>query len=141
MNLFVYGTLLSSVPSSMSKFLRRRATLIGTATVIGALHDLGMYPGFTVGGPTNVRGELYELNEGKADQTLEMLDAYEGVTGEKEDEYARQIIECKLPDGRTVSAQTYLSIKIPPNVKSIPNGDYAKFYKSNSAHQRFVNGG
>ena len=141
MHLFVYGTLLSSIPSSMAKFLRRRATLVGPATVSGALYDLGMYPGFQTDGNGEVHGELHELDITKADETMAMLDAYEGVTGEAEDEYVRTDISCRLENGRVVTAQTYVSRSIPASAKSIVSGDYQQFYAGNPEHQRFVNGG
>ena len=140
MYLFVYGTLLSSVPSSMSKFLRRRATLLGAATVNGTLYDLGMYPGFTTGGG-RVRGEVYELEPVREEETLSMLDAYEGVTGEPQDEYVREPIGATLGNGRNVTAITYRSRRLPGDASPIKTGDYARFYAHSKAHQRFVNGG
>ncbi|OAV44699.1 gamma-glutamylcyclotransferase [Lewinella sp. 4G2] len=139
MYLFVYGTLLSSVPSSMSKFLRRRATLVGEATVSGRLYDLGRYPGFQIGGG-KVTGELYLLEEKRQQQTIEMLDAYEGVAGEAEDEYVRTGVKCTLANGTTVEADTYVSRSLPSQAARIVSGDYAKFYVSSIAHQEFVNG-
>ncbi|NJC26388.1 gamma-glutamylcyclotransferase family protein [Neolewinella antarctica] len=140
MNLFVYGTLLSDVPSSMAKFLRRRATLLGPATVTGKLYDLGMYPGFKTSGSGEVYGELYELAAGSEKETITMLDAYEGVTGESEDEYRRVKIDCQLNGRKSVDAQTYVSKNIPSSAKRIATGKYAKFYATNKEHQRFVNG-
>ncbi|MGB3801726.1 MAG: gamma-glutamylcyclotransferase family protein, partial [Lewinella sp.] len=64
--LFVYGTLRSDIPSSMSKFLRRRATLVGKATVAGRLVDLGGYPGF-LAGEGKAKGELYRLSVEEAE--------------------------------------------------------------------------
>ena len=140
MHLFVYGTLLSAVPSSMAKFLRRRATLVGPATVQGRLFDLGMYPGFQMG-EGEVAGELYALEPGKQSETLSMLDAYEGVTGEDEDEYVRTEIICRMNDGSSLTAQTYVSKSIPATASLLANGDYASFFVGNAAHQKFVNGG
>lgn len=141
MHLFVYGTLLSCIPSSMAKFLRRRANLIGPAVVTGSLYDLGMYPGFQTGGDEEVHGELHELDATKEEETLAMLDAYEGVTGEAEDEYVRTEISCRLENGRVVSAHTYVSRSIPTATERITSGNYQAFYKGNAEHQRFVNGG
>ena len=141
MHLFVYGTLLSIIPSSMAKFLRRRATLVGPATVAGALYDLGMYPGFQTVDGGEVHGELHELDATKEEETLAMLDAYEGVTGEPEDEYIRTEISCRLENGRVVTAQTYISRSIPATAKQIESGNYQQFYAGNTEHQRFVNGG
>lgn len=139
-HLFVYGTLLSGIPSSMSKFLRRRATLIGKATVPGTLYDLGLYPGYVTTGDGTVRGELYRLNEENLDETLEMLDAYESVTGAPEDEYVRAEVRAKVGDGGTFRAMTYAYTKDTDGKPVIPQGNYATFYPTSREHQRFVNG-
>jgi len=65
----------------MSKFLRRRAQLIGKATTGGKLYDLGMYPGFVAGDTGTVKGELYRINEEDAEETLEMLGRRRAVSG------------------------------------------------------------
>ena len=140
MHLFVYGSLLSSVPSSMSKFLRRRGKLVGKATTAGRIFDLGQYPGFVAGGEERVRGELYQLEEEQMTTTLDMLDAYEGVTGEAEDEYRRITIDVRVDDGGEFRAQTYETIRPPAGFEPIARGDYLAFYRQNAAHQRFVNG-
>ena len=141
MHLFVYGTLLSNIPSSMAKFLRRRATLVGPATVTGTLYDLGMYPGFQATGNGEVHGELHQLDAERQEETLTMLDAYEGVTGEAEDEYVRTEVDCRLANGDVITAQTYVSRTIPTTAAPIATGNYQLFYTDNTEHQRFVNGG
>ncbi len=141
MNLFVYGTLLSSVPSSMAKFLRRRAKLIGQATINGTLFDLGMYPGLTTGGSGEVVGEVYALDASRDKETLEMIDSYEGVMGEAEDEYRHEEVTCRLADGKRIAATTYVLKKPPGKAAKISGGDYEKLYKSSPAHQKFVAGG
>lgn len=140
MHLFVYGSLLSNIPSSMSKFLRRRATLIGKATTPGKLYDLGMYPGFVAGGDALVKGELYHLIPEKEEQTMEMLDAYESVTGEPEDEYARLEVTVQVGGGGTFTAQTYVFRGDTAGKTVIPKGDYPAYYEGNADHGRFVNG-
>ncbi|SEP98395.1 gamma-glutamylcyclotransferase family protein [Neolewinella agarilytica] len=141
MYLFVYGTLMSNIPSSMSKFLRRRGTLIGKGTVVGTLYDLGQYPGFVAGGEGKVKGELYRLEEARAEQTMEMLDAYESVTGAPEDEYRKIELKVTVGDGGTFTAVTYEFTKSVVDKKTIPLGNYSAFYPTNTEHQRFVNGG
>lgn len=140
MHLFVYGSLLSNIPSSMSKFLRRRATLIGKASTPGALYDLGMYPGFVAGGDEEVKGELYHLNPESEEQTLEMLDAYESVTGEPEDEYARVEVPVRVSGGGLFKAETYVFVGDAEGKPAIPRGDYPAYYQGNTNHERFVNG-
>ncbi len=140
MYIFVYGTLLTSIPSSMSKFLRRKAQLIGKATVAGSLYDLGMYPGFVSGGGGRVKGELYRLEPATEEMTLQMLDAYESVTGAPEDEYQRVEVTAKVNDGGTFVAFTYEYRGDTDDKEIIPLGDYAAFYQGNTQHMRFVNG-
>jgi gamma-glutamylcyclotransferase (GGCT)/AIG2-like uncharacterized protein YtfP len=140
MHFFVYGTLLSNIPSSMSKFLRRRANLIGKATTAGNLYDLGMYPGFVAGGEETVTGELYYLKPDKQVQTLEMLDAYESVTGEPDDQYRRLEISVQVSGGGTFKAETYEFRGDAKGMQLIPRGDYPSYYQGNSNHEQFVNG-
>ncbi|MEM1357258.1 MAG: gamma-glutamylcyclotransferase family protein [Bacteroidota bacterium] len=140
-HLFVYGTLLSDIPSSMSKFLRRRGKLIGKASVAGTLYDMGMYPGFVAGGSGTVKGELYRLEGDNAKESLSMIDAYESVTGAGNDEYRRITIKGRVSDGGPFEAFTYEIRKKPRGMPEIPRGNYSAFFKGNKEHQRFVNGG
>jgi gamma-glutamylcyclotransferase (GGCT)/AIG2-like uncharacterized protein YtfP len=140
MHLFVYGTLLSNIPSSMSKFLRRRATLVGKATTAGTLYDLGLYPGFVAGGSDLVAGELYLLGPSQATQTMEMLDAYESVTGEATDEYKRVAVAVRVGGGGAFSAETYIFTGSTAGKEVIPRGHYPSYYASKPVHQRFVDG-
>ena len=140
MHIFVYGTLMTSIPSSMSKFLRRKGQLVGKATVPGTLYDLGMYPGFIAGGESTVKGELYRLNPDTAEMTVNMLDAYESVTGAPEDEYRKVEVTAKVSDGGSFMAFTYEYTKSVEGKPVIPLGDYAAFYPGNADHERFVNG-
>lgn len=135
--LFVYGTLMSNIPSSMSKFLRRRATLIGKATVSGTLIDLGGYPGLLTGGGT-VKGELYRFNEDRREESWSMLDAYESVTGAPEDEYRKESIDVRVNGGGKFSATTYVYVGSTKGKEVIPNGDYPPFYKNNPEHRKFT---
>lgn len=141
MHLFVYGSLLSAVPSSMSDFLARRADLVGPATVAGELYDLGMYPGLVAGGEGRVKGEVYRLHPEKAEAAMSMLDAYEGVTGEPEDEYRRVTVTTTLADGDTLEAETYEVKDGAGGRPVVPDGDYLPFYRESAAHRRFVDGG
>lgn len=140
MHLFVYGTLLSNIPSSMSKFLRRRATLVGKASTPGKLYDLGMYPGFVAGGEEMVQGELYRLDDAREEQTLEMLDAYESVTGEPGDQYRRITISAQVGGGGTFKAETYEFTGETAGMPLIPRGNYPAYYQGKADHERFVNG-
>jgi len=139
-HLFVYGTLLSDIPSSMAKFLSRRGKLIGKATVPGTLVDLGYYPGYRSEGEGTVRGELYRLEADRAEESLKMLDTYESVTGSEDDEYRRIRVSGRVNDGGPFEAWTYELSKKPKGKSVIPLGNYVPFYRENEKHQRFVNG-
>ena len=135
--LFVYGTLRSDIPSSMSKFLRRRAALIGKATASGRLIDLGGYPGFVAGGGT-VKGELYRINEDQAGETWQMLDAYEGVSGLESEDYRKLALDVQVAAGGKFRAHTYEYQQPTTGKTEIPNGDYPPFYRTNPEHRKFT---
>ncbi|MCP9236501.1 gamma-glutamylcyclotransferase [Lewinella sp. JB7] len=135
--LFVYGTLRSDIPSSMSKFLRRRAALIGKATVSGHLIDLGDYPGFIRGGGST-KGELYRISPDRAGETWELLDAYEGVSGLSSEDYHRVTVDAQVAGGGHFRAHTYEYQQPHRDKPVIPNGDYPPFYRQNSAHRKFT---
>ena len=136
--LFVYGTLRSDIPSSMSKFLRRRAALVGKATTTGKLIDLGGYPGFLSGGSDTVTGELYKMNAGQAAESWDLLDAYESVSGLPSEEYRKTHVKVQVSAGGTFNATTYEYQQSTKGKPVIPNGDYPPFYRSNAAHRNFT---
>jgi gamma-glutamylcyclotransferase (GGCT)/AIG2-like uncharacterized protein YtfP len=70
---FVYGTLRSGGPQSMSvRFPDSK--FIADAKVSGSLYDLGAYPGLLPGEPNFlVTGEVYEVD----DEVLKKLDDFE----------------------------------------------------------------
>lgn len=136
-HLFVYGTLRSDIPSSMSKFLRRRATLVGKATAGGRLVDLGGYPGFIQGSGT-VKGELYRINPDQAEETWQLLDAYEGVTGAGSEDYRKLEIEVRVSGGGAFRALAYEYQKSASGKTEIPHGDYPPYYRNNAEHRKFT---
>ena len=90
--IFVYGTLLSTVPSAASKWLLQHAQLLGEASFPGALYDLGSYPGFvlTTTSSGRVAGEILQLYDPVA--AFAFLDIYEGLD-EQEPLYRRDVLE------------------------------------------------
>jgi gamma-glutamylcyclotransferase (GGCT)/AIG2-like uncharacterized protein YtfP len=99
-----------------------------------------MYPGFVAGGEERVTGELYHLNPDKQAQTMEMLDAYESVTGEPDDQYRRLEVSVQVGGGGTFKAETYEFTGKTEGMQLIPRGDYTKYYHGKPDHERFVNG-
>ena len=136
--LFVYGTLRSDIPSSMSKFLRRRGTLVGKATVAGEMVDLGGYPGFISGSGGTVKGELYRINADQAEETWQMLDAYEGVTGLGNEDYRKIEVDVRVSAGGAFRALTYEYQLSRAGKTVIPNGDYPPYYRNNPEHLKFT---
>jgi gamma-glutamylcyclotransferase (GGCT)/AIG2-like uncharacterized protein YtfP len=78
--LFVYGTLRSEFDNRYARLLRKQASLVGRATVRGAIYRISHYPGYRAEPGGEVRGELYELHDAA---TLETLDDYEGPEFER----------------------------------------------------------
>jgi gamma-glutamylcyclotransferase (GGCT)/AIG2-like uncharacterized protein YtfP len=71
--LFVYGSLR---PNEVASLLEDPDTdYLGQAEIYGTLHDLGWYPGVTLGGNSTVHGDLFRI---KTDTLSKRLDAYEG---------------------------------------------------------------
>ena len=110
--LFVYGTLRSNFENPYARRLRSAALLLGTATVSGAIFDLGRYPGYRSDLAGEVTGELYEL--GEPDSLLAVLDDYEGP------EYRRILINV----AEFGPAWIYELVAVPPNAPQILSGDY-----------------
>lgn len=127
-NLFVYGTLRKACGHAMHHVLERAARYAGTATVRGALYDLGSYPGLTAGeGHLDlVRGEVYALDPDRMQTTLAVLDAYEGCTAADPEphEYRREVVRATLTDGSEISAWTYVLNRPRADLTRIPDGDY-----------------
>ena len=139
--LFVYGTLLSAIPSSMSKFLRRRASLVGKATTAGQLIDLGGYPGFLAGAEGTVKGELYRMSADRAEESWALLDAYEGVSGLATEEYRKVAVAVRVADGGEFTALTYAYQHAVGDRPVIAAGDYPPFYRNNPEHRKFTGQG
>lgn len=136
--LFVYGTLMSEVPSSMSKFLRRRAHLLGKATAPGRLIDLGGYPAFIGGEGALVRGELYRIDAQRAEESWQLLDAYEGVSGSPLDDYRKVGLTVTSEAVGEVEAIAYEYQQAAGDRPVIAGGNYLPFYRQNSLHQNFT---
>ena len=109
-NLFVYGSLLSSVLHPMGTRLRREARLVGAATIEGRLYSLGRYPGLVESpeGHYAVYGEVYDLDTPAS--SLKWLDDYEGIVPGQPDKspYERVVRTVSLGAGATLDAWVYL---------------------------------
>jgi len=122
-NLFVYGTLMSTAGHRMGARLARESRLIGPASMQGLLYRIADYPGMT-DAPTpqsRVHGELYALADPVP--SLAWLDAYEGLTGGRQDsEYRRVERLARLAAAGEVTAWVYLYQADPANLRLIADG-------------------
>lgn len=109
--LFVYGTLRSEFDNRYARLLRKQATLLGRASVAGAIYRISHYPGYRAEPVGEVHGELYELHD---PATLETLDDYEGS------EFERVKI-----DVSGAAAWIYQFREEPPPGSRIASGDFA----------------
>lgn len=133
--IFVYGTLLSAVPSAASKWLREHAKLISEVTFPGVLYDLGSYPGFVskLERSNLVIGEIYQLYEPV--EAFRYLDQYEGLE-EQEPLYRRE--ELAHPDHGRV--WTYIYQGETKDLPLIVGGDYRNYYEQQARHRLFIGG-
>ena len=86
-HVFVYGTLRRGGSNDITR-LRPAPRWVGTAQIGGTLFHLGAYPGMTLGGPSVVQGEVYEI----APELEAVLDEIEGLGATPGDEYVKREI-------------------------------------------------
>lgn len=124
-NIFVYGLLQSKYDNEAAQMLRKHATLIGPASIPGAVFDLGEYPAvfFEKNMKGMVRGELYYIH-GDSNQLLQFLDEFEGIGPDEQKpfEYRRGIVQAQCEGGET-PALCYLYNRA---ITHILNGDGLK---------------
>jgi gamma-glutamylcyclotransferase (GGCT)/AIG2-like uncharacterized protein YtfP len=122
-HIFVYGTLRSESTHPMAARLRTGAKLIGKGKTAGLLYDLGAYPGavFASGERRHVIGEVFRF--GANAKLLAELDSYEGITGAKDDMWARVLVEVGLDHGGIVEAWAY-GLTAVPRARVIGTGDF-----------------
>ena len=137
--LFVYGTLLFSIESSIATFLKNNAKFIGEGYLSGQLFDLGYYPAavFQEDASSMVFGHIFELND--AETALPVLDEYEAV-GEQFGHY-KEYIRSKVPvwwEGKKIYCWAYLYALPTDDLPQIISGNYPDFLKNNPKHQEFI---
>lgn len=130
---FVYGSLMSTVPSHASHWLTQNATFVAQDSLGGYLYDLGRYPGLVLSATAVnlVQGEIHRLYD--QDQALTYLDAYEGVDLASP-EYRRKL--CRTQNGFYCWVYEFM-----PNQEIfplIPSGEYNAYYPTNSHHLAFI---
>jgi gamma-glutamylcyclotransferase (GGCT)/AIG2-like uncharacterized protein YtfP len=132
--LFVYGTLRRLAGHEAHSVLERNARFEGEGTVPAQLFSLGHYPGLVLSEDPSDRvlGEVYRLEPSHMDDTLQELDAYEGMgrSDPHPHKYRREVITVHLATGSTVDAWAYVLIHVPPGSPRIPSGDYLEWRAS-----------
>jgi gamma-glutamylcyclotransferase (GGCT)/AIG2-like uncharacterized protein YtfP len=83
---FVYGTLrageVNDIGCAAARHRIEAPRLIGAATVCGRLYDFGAYPGLVLdAGGSQVRGDVYEIDEALVPVLDEIEEVYPGVDG------------------------------------------------------------
>ncbi len=124
-NIFVYGLLQSKYDNDAAKMLRKHATLIGPASIPGAVFDLGDYPAaiFEKNMKGLVHGELYSIH-GDFDELIKFLDEFEGLGPDEQKplEYHRGWVRAQC-QGKNKPALCYLYQRA---ITHILNGDGLK---------------
>lgn len=131
--IFVYGSLMSNVPSAASAWLQRHAMFLADDQVRGRLYDLGQYPGIVIDktAPSLIKGEVHQLY--RIDDGLSYLDAYEGIEIVRP-EYER--IRCTTESGSVCWVYQCLFEGQP--FPLIASGDYCTYYPTNPHHLAFI---
>jgi gamma-glutamylcyclotransferase (GGCT)/AIG2-like uncharacterized protein YtfP len=119
--LFVYGTLRPAVAAGWPGTLIAGLEVVGVATVVGLLYDLGDYPGLVKGAGV-VHGDLVRIvDPGR----LAAIDAYEECGGHGA-LYRREAIQATLADGTLVEAWAYFFNQPTDDSRVILHGDYSR---------------
>ena len=138
-HIFVYGTLMHSIPSPMSRFLSTRSVWVGKGSLPGILLDLGRYPGLVPGqddGPF-VQGEVLQLSA--FETNIAVLDEYEGTASGTDGppEYERRLATAILANGASVAVWVYVFLGDPSPFPVIAGGDYLPYWQQHPAHRKF----
>ena len=137
--LFVYGTLLHSVKTTVTDHLRKQSSFVGEAYVQGHLYDLGSYPGLVLddSSDTMVYGHLLELKTPK--DSLSFLDAYEAIPDGRTNtsEYRRDEVRIKF-GADFLTCWAYLYNLPTSGLKKIESGNYLEYIKKNPRHLAFI---
>ena len=99
--MFVYGTLRAGGSNDIRRFAPA-PELVGEASLRGVLYDLGAYPGMVLGGPSDVRGEVYRI----APRLEAALDRLESVADDDSGEYVKREVDVAL-GGRSLRCLVY----------------------------------
>lgn len=88
---FVYGTLRLGDDNDITRLVPP-PQFIGEATIAGTMYHLGGYPGVTLGGSSQIIGEVYAVSA----ELEKKLDAIESEYPAQPDEYAKRAIRVQV---------------------------------------------
>ena len=133
-HLFVYGTLRAGHRHAMYDLLVRNAAFLGKGTIQGRLYNLGEYPGIVLSQTASelVQGETYTLLPENQEETLKLLDDYEGIGSSYPlpHEYKRALVAVTLSSGAKVQAWAYILNIETDGLERIISGDYIDWRRS-----------
>ena len=114
---FVYGALRRG---ASNHWRMEGAEFLGETTVTGTLVKIDWYPGLVLEGSSQVRGEVYEIN----DQILAELDEFEGIGNDtRVGEYARVLTTIEF-EGASYEVFVYEWQKGISDYEIVTNGDW-----------------
>jgi gamma-glutamylcyclotransferase (GGCT)/AIG2-like uncharacterized protein YtfP len=88
---FVYGTLRRGDDNDITRLVPP-PQFIGEATIAGKMYHLGGYPGVSLGGSSQIIGEVYAVSA----ELEKKLDAIESEYPAQPDEYAKRAIRVQV---------------------------------------------
>lgn len=137
--LFVYGTLMNNISSTIAQYLHNNSNFLGIGSFLGKLYDLGHYPGAIYDAQANsmVQGQVFSLYD--AVQVLEKLDYYEGILPiePNKNEYRRELVPVNIQE-KQLNCWVYVYNFPTDRLIEIPDGHYLNYLKTNEAHQNFI---
>ena len=139
--LFVYGTLMHTFDTSITRFLKEKSHYISHGYTNGLLYDLGSFPGmvYDPSASTTVKGDVFLLKA--ADEVLSFLDYYEGINADTITANMYKRIKCKvLINEELLECYTYHYQQSVKGLIQIENGDYQAYLQAHpNTHDDFLN--
>jgi gamma-glutamylcyclotransferase (GGCT)/AIG2-like uncharacterized protein YtfP len=126
---FFYGTLMTGFDRRLRAGLEPHLQLVGHGAINAALFDLGIYPAAVPTPDSQVRGEVYRVDDLAI--VLAALDEIEGYRADDPDRslYTRAEVDVTFDDGRTLRAWTYFYNAPLGGAQRIESGDYLQHVK------------
>lgn len=137
--LFVYGTLMNNIQSTIADYLHNNSEFIGGGFFAGKLYDLGSYPGavYDAKATSRVYGHVFRLYN--AAIIFTKLDRYESIDVIKleTNEYSRIIIPVTIKN-EMFNCWVYVYNFSTEGLPQIVGGNYLNYFEKNPLHQDFI---